>query len=82
MGLRLNRHLGDVRSLDAGQWTDRTASGKPAIACPGCGSISEIDDTHTISPDGLVTPIWSCASQACPLMEWIALEAWAEEVVP
>lgn len=65
--------------MAAGQWTDETASGRPAIACPACGGISELPETHTVRGGGIVTPLFSCP-YVCPLMEFITLDDWQEEV--
>lgn len=79
MGRTLQRLLGPVRALDRGQYTTETVSGRPAICCPECGDISELDDIHRILPGGLVTPLWPCVE--CAFADWIVLEASDEPVL-
>lgn len=78
--MRLARHLSAATSMKPGQWTDETASGRPAICCTGCGGIFELEETHTVRGAGIVTPIVSCP-YVCPLMEFITLDDWQEEVL-
>lgn len=80
MGACFPRHLGSATTLDPQQWTDATASGKPAVCCPACGQVAEIDGpSHVVSRQGKVTPRWKC--DACSYQEWIELEAFGEEVL-
>jgi hypothetical protein len=82
MGLRFSRHLGIPQTLDPQQWTDATASGRPALCCPQCHEVSEIvRGKHVISRQGSVTPEWRCLIGDCSFREWIELEAWGEEVI-
>lgn len=82
MGLRFSRHLGLPATLDPKQWTDRTASGNPAVMCPSCGGISEVvQPAHVIDREGRVTPSWKCPTETCSFWEWVELEAFAEEVL-
>lgn len=82
MGVRLRRNLGPVSHLEPGEYTTETRDEQPAICCPGCGGISDLDiDTHEAFVDGVVAPIWACPFVSCPLIEFISLEAWREEVV-
>ncbi len=82
MGVRLQRHLGRVEQLLPGQYTVETASGRPAICCVGCGTISDLPETHRVTGGGIVVPVWSCPSRACPFMDFLSFEAWGEDVVP
>lgn len=82
MGLRLQRFLGPPMHMTAGQWTDRTASGRPAIACPGCGGISELEPPHEIFGAGIVKYVWSCPMPPCPIMEFISLGSYSDEDGP
>ena len=81
MAVRLRRLLAEATRLLQGEWSDETASGKPAIACPTCGDISELPETHKVTADGVVTPIWSCPAAACPCSDFLIFEAYSEEVV-
>jgi hypothetical protein len=82
VGQRLSRFLGPAGSLDPGQWSDFTASGGPAVCCPGCGAIVELQaDKHVVSREGKVTPAWRCAEETCGVVEWIELEAYGETVL-
>lgn len=80
MGIRLARNLGPVAHLTAGQWTAETASGHPAVSCPACSEVSELEQRVLVG--GIVSMVWSCPSDACPFMEFLSLEAWNEPVVP
>lgn len=84
MGLTIQRNLGPVAHLSPRQYTVETASGLPAICCPNCGGISEIDvgKTHRVLTGGLVSPVWACPYETCPLIEFLYLEAYGEPVVP
>ena len=78
MGLRLARNLGPVSHLTAGQWTDETASGKPAVCCPACAEVSELE--HRVLTGGIVSMVWACPAERCPFVDFLTLEAWGEEV--
>lgn len=78
MGQVLQRHLGLARTLDRGQWTDRTASGRPAASCPDCGQIDEVDVDQA---SGRVRYIWACPSERCAFRAFLTLEAWKEPVL-
>lgn len=80
MGVRLNRLLGPVQALVAGQWTDRTASGREAWCCPACGSIADLPETHRVLRGGVVAPVVACANKACPFLDFLTLESHGEEV--
>lgn len=81
MGLRLQRQLGPVQHLTPGQWTIETASGRPAIRCPACGGISDLDEAHRVLTGGVVSPIWSCPFASCAFQEFLSLEAYGEAVL-
>lgn len=74
MGVRLQRHLGDVDDLIAGRWTT-TPDGTATIACPLCGTRSELTALHHVAPGGEVTPAFACSNAACPFLEYVTLEA-------
>jgi hypothetical protein len=84
VGLTIQRNLGPVSHLSPRQYTVETASGKPAICCPGCGEVSEIDvgGAHRVLTGGMLSPIWSCPYATCPLIEFIYLDDFDEPVVP
>ena len=75
----LQRNLGPVQALTHGQWTDQTVSGDPAVCCPGCGQISDLDQSVD-ERSGRVQYVWACPSQSCGFVEFLVLEAFAEEV--
>lgn len=75
MAIRLQRHLGPVASIEPGQWTAETASGKPAICCPACSCVYEIPGHIDM---GKVALAYLCQSGECPFYEWIELEAYGE----
>jgi ribosomal protein S27AE len=79
-GLRLQRHLGEPATMDAGQWcaATRQAMGPVTevhIGCPDCGR-QRVLDAHVIDRQGRVTPAWACGE--CAYLGWIVLEAWNE----
>jgi hypothetical protein len=82
MGFRLQRNLGPVAHLTRGQYTVETASGRPAICCPGCEEVSELAETHRVLTGGIVSLVWACPDGRCPYMDFITLESWGEPVVP
>lgn len=73
--MRFERHPGSTLSLLPKQWTNRTASGRPALMCPCCSGVFELEATHTVRGGGIVTPILVCP-YACPLMEYATLLDW------
>lgn len=80
MGLRLARNLGPVSHLTPGQWTAETASGLPAICCPKCSGVSDLE--HRVLTGGVVSMVWACSGEGCSYVDFISLEAWGELVVP
>ena len=84
MGQTVQRQIGPVRALEPGEYTLATASGKPAVCCPKCGTISELAlaETHIVLEGGLVTPLWTCPGKPCGFSDFLTLEAWDEPVVP
>lgn len=81
VGKTLQRLLGPVRALDRGQYTTETATGRPAVCCPSCGDITELDETHRVLPGGLVSPIWMCSLPSCGFADFLVLEAADEDVL-
>ncbi len=74
MGIVLPRFMGPVTDLQAGEYTKETASGEPAVCCPLCSEISEIDpEKYTTERDGKIVPMWRCP--CCPCIEWISIES-------
>jgi hypothetical protein len=75
MGLRLQRHLGPVGTIDPGQY----AVDKPCVfvSCPICGTIEDISVSHQISVGGVVTPRYAC--RRCPFLDFLSLDCWNEE---
>ena len=81
VGARLVRHLGVATRLSKGEWSDRTASGRPAVCCPDCGEIAEIEYPNEVSNDGRVRFRWACPSERCGFIDFLYLEAYREEVL-
>lgn len=82
MGSRLNRNLGPVSALVAKEWTSETATGIPAICCPGCEAIVDFDvAAYQITHEGVIAPKWSCGFPSCSYREWITLGDFGEEVL-
>lgn len=75
-GVRFNRCLGPVHALQPKEWTDETASGRPALRC-ACGQIYDLPTTHDILISGVVVPAISCES--CSFRAFVTLEAWKLE---
>lgn len=84
MGTRLQRHLGAVSTIEAGQWTSdplRHRVGQMLtvyFACPKCGGVDEIA-TNRIAADGGVVPAVEC-SGSCSFKDFVTLEGWREPV--
>jgi hypothetical protein len=78
---RIHRNLGRVECLELGEWTSETASGRPAIRCPECGTIVDLEDRYRIDVAGHVSPTWRCGTMTCALVAWITLVDYAEEVL-
>jgi hypothetical protein len=83
MGLVLKRNDGGIDALRAGEYfvvhlkhTPKAMVGV-AIGCPTCGAVSTLSADHSITRDGVVTPIWSCPVPPCGVLEWIQLEDFA-----
>lgn len=81
MAVRLQRHLGRVESLEPGQYTVETATGMPALCCPGCASIFDLSMEHTIDDDGRVAPAVKCGNPICSFFDWVHLQAFSEDVL-
>jgi hypothetical protein len=86
VGVRLQRHLGALRGLEAGMWL--ADPGWPSlveqsifVSCPGCGGIHKISDTHSIAINGRIAPIFSCPTVTCSFQSFLELEAYGEEVI-
>lgn len=77
----LQRNLGPVQALTHGQWTDRTVSGEPALCCPECGEISDLEAQQVpVKPSNRVRYLWQCPSERCGFADFLELEAFCEEV--
>lgn len=79
MAQQIRRLLAPATRLSAGEWSDETASARPAVACPECGEIFELDETYRVMTGGRVSPVWSCP--ACAFLNFIELEAYGEPYV-
>lgn len=75
------RLLARVECLAPGEWTDLTASGKPALCCAECGSVFDLPDTHRVDETGFIVPAVKCPSVTCVSFSYLRLEAWGEAVV-
>ena len=73
----LQRFLGPASHMTPGQWSNETASGKPACSCPECGLVQDIE--HQVTATGAVLLRWQCEGAGCPMMDWLWLEAFAME---
>lgn len=70
------RSLARVERLIPGEWTEETASGKPALCCADCGAIYDVPETHRIEPSGLIVPAVKCPTVTCFAFSYLKLEAW------
>lgn len=79
MGVRLNRNTTSVEALQPGEYFVEFLRHTPkamvaiAVCCPSCGGISVLSDDHSVHRTGLVTPVWSCPSAPCAVLEWLDL---------
>lgn len=76
MAQTLQRSLGPVGHLSAGQYTVETVTGTPALCCPSCAGISDLE--FEVYRGGVVSQIWSCPFASCPFVEYLVLEAHGE----
>lgn len=81
MGVRYNRCLGRVGSLDPGEWTDRTDDGAPAIRCKSCGAIFGLPESHRVIDDGRIVPALRCPTETCSAYGYVTLGAYREDVL-
>lgn len=73
----LLRHLGTADELEPGQYTTETASGGVAVACPGCGFASDLDQTPL--GEGTVPLVWRCPyERTCGWEGLLKLESWGD----
>lgn len=77
MGVRFARNLGPVTALTGAQYTTETISGRPALCCPSCGSIVDLDAKYDVDGGGRVTPAWKC-HETCSFFDWVVLGEWSE----
>jgi hypothetical protein len=80
VGLTIQRNLGPVGHLSPRQYTRETASGDPAICCPRCSRVFELE--FGVHVGGVVSQIVSCPFADCPFVDYLTLESWNEPVVP
>jgi hypothetical protein len=88
VGVRLQRHLGALRSIDKQQWfadpgwdETRPIRREIWVCCPECAGIHNITDTHRVIGGGLVSPVFSCPTAACPYQDFLELASYGEEHV-
>lgn len=79
MAVVFRRLLAPATRLSPGEWSSETVSGREAWACPSCGAIAELGETHRVLRGGLVSPILDC--DGCAWCEFAQLEAHGEEVL-
>ncbi len=70
----VKRSLGPVTALLAGEWTDQTVSGRPAVSCPQCETIEEVD---VLEPGGRAV----LACRRCGVLGPVVLADYQEEVL-
>ena len=60
----------------SGQWRLLLRNGTKTalVACPGCGLVGSIADTHTVDASGAVRPSLWCSE--CGFHEWVRLVGW------
>ncbi|HEX5064128.1 MAG TPA: hypothetical protein VFV99_32350 [Kofleriaceae bacterium] len=75
------RSLYPVEGLLAGEWTDETATGRPAVCCARCSGIYDIPETHRIDPAGFVRPELKCGAGCSEVGYGVRLLNYADEVL-
>ncbi len=70
MSARLYLRL-DGGPLQPGEF--RNDNGAYFICCSGCGHTAPLPAHHTVHRGGVVSPIWGCANEACPVSEYLLL---------
>jgi len=78
VGTTLQRNLGPVQHLTARQWTAETTSGDPAVCCPTCERVFDLE--FGVHVGGVVSQIVSCPYADCPFVDYLTLESYGEEV--
>lgn len=78
---KYSRILGRVEHLQPGQWTEETASGRPAICCASCGGIADLPETHTAGEKGYVVPERECLYATCGVVELVQLVDYGEDIL-
>jgi hypothetical protein len=72
-----NRCLGDESALETGQFTVRTASGRPVLSCCMCGHIYELPKDCTIDQTGRVSHAVQCPAPMCGFWGYVILsDVW------
>jgi hypothetical protein len=79
MAETLRRNLGPISHLDPGEYTLSTASGDPAVRCPKCGGISDLE--IKVLAGGGVADFWSCPFASCSFQSYLVLESHDEPVL-
>jgi hypothetical protein len=74
MAVPIERLDAPVAALAPGQYTVQTASGRPAICCPGCGGIEELE--APIDARGAVAEAFKCVTPTCRFFDRVDLVAW------
>lgn len=69
--IRIERNLARVEHLSAGEWTDETVNGTPAVACPNCSRVDDAEESET----------QAFACDGCGWDGWIVLADFDEEVL-
>lgn len=75
----LRRNLGPIGHLEPSEYTKETATGIPAVSCPACGNVSDLE--CEVSSVGVVAKEWHCPWPMCGFRSWLTLESFAEEVL-
>lgn len=77
MGLRLQRHLGPLGSIEPGQY----AVDAPCVfvSCPACGCVDDVSVTNPPPPSGNLPHEWRCPTATCSFKSYLSLDCWGEE---
>ena len=77
MGKRLQKRLDDG-ALEPAEYRLRfdgmDGTRMIELACPSCCYTQLLSSTYSVAPHGVVSPIWICGNEACPMSDWISLE--------
>lgn len=75
MAVRFRRLLAAESSLDYGEFTTETESGRPALRCPWCGLVFALPRGISLDHAGRSSHSVRCPQASCAFWDWVELES-------